>query len=171
MASRHVIVTALLLLAVASSSRAAVNLSLSFGIRHENDEGDRLPAVGLAADVGGRSWPLRPEIGAHMGFNPLYPGNETELNLGLVHYWDLSPCRLHFGGGVASIASKFGYNEGSTKGGYLHGGIAWSRGEKMTLGIDLRVLKVGDLKINGTSYPVGYEQLAFFMRWRYWRDR
>lgn len=166
MASRQVIVTALLLLAVASSSRAAVDLSLSFGVRHERDSSG-LPAVGLAADLGSRSWPVLPEAGVQIGLNPAYFGTETELSLGLVHYWDFSKYRLHLGGGAASLEDS----EGSTRGGYLHGGVAWSRGGSLSLGIDLRILKVGDLNVNGVSYPVSYKQLAFLMRWQWWRDR
>jgi len=163
MASRHVIVTALLLLAVASSSRAAVDLSLSFGARNERNSSGSPLAVGLAADLGSRSWPVLPEVGVQIGFL-----DEAELSLGLVHYWDFSAYRLHLGGGVASLS---GNSTDSTKGGYLHGGIAWSRGGSLSLGIDLRILRVDDSFVKGVSNPSSYEQLAFLMRWRWWRDR
>src|SRR3954454_18854685 len=113
MACKHGTVNALLLLAGAPALRAEVNLILAFGIRSERDS-DRLPAVALAADAGPSSWTLRPEVGMHIGFNPLYPGYESELSVGMVHYWELSRCRLHLGAGAASLSSKFGYNEGST---------------------------------------------------------
>jgi len=169
MASRHVIVTALLLLAVASSARAAVDLSLSFGLRDEHDSGS-VPPIGLTVDVGSRSWPLLPEAGVQIGF-PSYSFDKTELNLGLVHYWDVSPFRFHLGGGIASLGSTLGYNADSAKGGYLHGGAAWSTGGSLSLGIDLRIVQADDFNFKGTSYPVSYKQVALLMRWRWQRDQ
>jgi len=170
MASRLLMVTALLVLAVCSPLAAEINMNLTFGLRDETRSEDRLPAMGLAGDFGPSSWILRPEIGAHAGFNPIFPGYESELALGVIHFWDSSKGRIYLGAGVASLDSKFGFNEGSSKGAYAHGGIVWSRGEDLSLGVDLRYVKADDLTIDDTSFPLGYVQLGFVMSWRWFRN-
>jgi hypothetical protein len=172
MASRFLVLTALLILFCSSASRAEVNFNLFLGIRDETGSSDRLPAVGIAADVGPSSWFVRPEFGAQIGFDPIFPGYESEYSLGLVRYWDLTGRgRVHFGAGVARLGSSFGFNEGSSAGGYAHGGIVWSRGEDLSLGLDLRFLKASDIRIENDSFPLGYTQLTFLMSWRWWSAR
>lgn len=169
MTTRLLMVTALLMLAVSSPSMAAVNMGLFFGLRDETRSEDRLPAIGLAVDLGPTSWIVRPEVGAQAGFAPIYPGYESELSLGLIHYRDFAKGQFYLGAGIASLASRFGYDEGSSQGNYVHGGVLWSRGEDLSLGIDLRFVKADDLRIDDTSYPIGYTQLAFVMSWGWWR--
>jgi len=146
---------------------ADVNLNLGVGIRDERDSEERLPAMSLAVDFGAESWWVRPELGVVTGFDPLYGGGETELSAGVVHYWTRPKMRIHLGGGLAAVSVDHGNNQGSTGGGYFHTGVGWSVSKRFLLGLDLRALWADSFEAHGSEFPVGYQQVAFLMGWRF----
>jgi hypothetical protein len=156
----------LLLWAGETAAQAQVNLGLLVGVRDESDGEDRLAAIGLTADFGRSAWILRPEIGIFTGFDPIFGGTETEISLGLLHSWERPTVRLNLGAGLASLSSDFGFRKGSATVGYLHGGAEWLRAEGASLGLDLRYVGDSDIEVEGTSFGVGYLQLAFRMTWK-----
>lgn len=151
----------------AGGSFGEVNLNLGTGIRYEHEREDRLPALSLAADFGSANWPVRPEVGLAVGFDPLYGGSETELSAGIVHYWNRSQMRIHLGGGLAAVSTDYGYNQGSSNGAYVHAGLSWALGRRFLLGLDLRGLWADSLEVEGSEFPVGYQQIGFLMGWRF----
>lgn len=156
-----VVLFTLLVVVHATPVLAETNVTLLLGIRDEHDSEERLPAAGVAADFGPTEWLIRPEIALLSGFDPLYGGAENELNVGAVHYWRLPKYRVHLAAGLALVSSSFGYNEGSSSGVYAHGGIDWKVRTRLFLGADLRWLKASDFTVDGSSFPLGYTQLAF----------
>ena len=138
------------------------NLSLTVGSRDETGAEDRLLSAGVAVDVGSTGWPVRPEFGATIGLDPVFGGDETELSLGAVRYWNSSAARFHLGFGLARVASDFGANSGTSSGVYCHGGMSWGR-TSTRVGLDIRYLNAEDFEVSGARFPVGYLQIALLI--------
>ena len=160
-------VPVLLALMMASGAVADMNLNFAIGTRNESDSEERLPGLSLGADFGPATWPVRPEMGLAVGFDPLYGGSESELSAGIVHYWTRPKLRVHLGGGLAAVSSDLGYNEGSTGGMYAHTGVSWPVGRKLLLGLDLRSLWADSIEVDESEFTVGYLQISFLMGWRF----
>lgn len=148
-----------ILAALAASAACGANVNGTLGVRDETEDEDRLPAAGIAADFGPERWIWRPEAGVAVALDPVFGGNETEFSFGVLGYWQPSVARIHFGLGVSSLSSDFGANSGSTTGAYMHGGLSWPTRTRW-IGLDVRYLGAGDLRIDGTRFPVGYFQFA-----------
>jgi len=159
----------LLLATIIGASTTAVvaepYVNLTAGTRDETDSEERLPALGLTVDFGRDAWPVRPELGFSIGFDPLYGGDETEFFAGAVGYWDgTGSTRFHLGGGFSNVSSDWGANTGSSTGIFLHGGASWPA-RRHRIGVDVRYLDADDIEPFGTPYPVGYFQIAVLFQW------
>ena len=157
----------LLVLVVASSANAALaetNVTLVAGNRDETDREDRLPAVGVGADFGKEHWRIRPEFAFAIGFDPLYGGDETEISIGGIGYWDAKAARIHFGAGLSDLSSDWGANSGSSTTAYVHGGATWPI-KTRRLGFDVRYLDADNFTVAGGSFPVGYLQVGVMFIW------
>jgi len=157
----------LVVLIAAVSSDAAfaeVNVNLLAGTRDETDSEDRLPAFGIAVDFGQDGWRIRPELGFAVGFDPLGAGEETELSIGGIAYWQAETSRIHFGAGLSDVSKDWGANQGSSTGVYVHGGVTWPL-KARRLGLDVRYLNADDFMSYGVPFPVGYLQIALQFVW------
>ena len=157
---RHLLLAALL--AAYAQTAVAANLSLTLGTRDETGAEDRLPAAGIAVDIGSAGWPMRPEFGAAIGLDPVHGGDESELSLGAVKYWPVSAGRIHLGLGLSTVSFEFGANSGTSSGVYGHGGMSWGR-RSTRVGLDLRYLDADDPEISGARFAVGYFQMALLV--------
>ena len=143
---------------------AELNVNLTAGNRDETDLEDVLPAVGVAVDLGQSRWPIRPELGVTLGFDPFYGGDETELSVGGVRFWDAGKSRVHFGAGFSEMSKDWGANVGSTTSVYAHGGATWPVSTRR-LGFDVRYLDADEFMAWGVPFPVGYVQVALVFVW------
>jgi hypothetical protein len=153
---------ALVVVACTAASCAEAQFNLAFGARDEANS-DTLPAMGVAADFGPETWPIRPEVSVSIAFE-LLGGDETEISGGVVHYWEPGWTRVHLGAGVSKISTGSGANTGSSTGFYVHGGLSWQF-RATWMGIDARYVHAEDFESNGTTFPVGYFQIAFLLGW------
>ena len=148
----------------ADAAVAELNVDFTAGNRDETDLEDVLPALGIAVDFGQDRWPIRPEFGFTVGFDPLYGGSETELSLGGIRYWEAGASRVHFGVGFSDVSKDWGANVGSSTGVYVHSGATWPL-DKRRLGFDVRYLNADDFMAWGAPFPVGYVQVALLFVW------
>jgi len=164
MARKAALLTLLLLLG-ATSLLAEVNLGINLGIRDQDDEDHSFGVFGLTCDFGGNSWIVRPEVGAFTSFDPFDGGSKIEKSLGLVHSWRWPRFRVNLGAGVASIPAQALLAEGSSTGGYVHGGVEYVREEGSAFGLDLRAGRAGEVEDGGDRFSVDYVQVAFVIHW------
>jgi hypothetical protein len=157
---------ALLVIALlcARTAAADANVSLVMGVRNETDSEEQPPMIGGAIDFGRDEWLFRPDLDASIGFDPLYGGEEYELGVGAIRYWDVRSARFHFGAGLSAFRADWGANVGSSTGVHVHAGASW-RVKAHRWGLDLRYLSADDVSVQGGSFPVGYFQFSVLLAW------